>query len=81
VASGGQAAVQLTASAMVLLPAQLMLGMTLAQCAQIFFADKFGHATSVPVALCATRAKVRVLGRRRAKGFGVVAWGIGTKAS
>ena len=39
------------------------------------------HATSVPVAVHAAEGKVRVLGRERVRGFGVVAWGIGTKSS
>ena len=51
------------------------------KCAQLFFADKFFHATSVPVAVHAAEGKVRVLGRERVRGFGVVAWGIGTKSS
>ena len=51
------------------------------KCAQLFFADKFFHATSVPVAVHVAEGKVRVLGRERVRGFGVVAWGIGTKSS
>jgi len=43
--------------------------------------SKFFHATSVPVAVHAAEGKVRVLGRERVRGFGVVAWGIGTKSS
>ena len=50
------------------------------KCSQVFFADKVDHATSVPVAINASKGTVRVLGRHRCEGgFGVVAWGIGSK--
>ena len=50
------------------------------KCVQIFFANKYDHATSVPFALNEEEQRVRVLGRERLRGFGVVAWGIGTRA-
>lgn len=35
------------------------------KCVQIVFADKFDHATSVPVAVNEENQRVRVLGRQR----------------
>jgi hypothetical protein len=51
------------------------------KCTQIFFGDKVLHLTSVPVAVNSDTQEVWVLGKERVRGFGVVAWGVGSSSS